>query len=437
MASLPLGSMMRRFMMRRVMMPIVLLPILLLPVLLLASLLMAGHSFAAETITQTNVKTDGRSHMLTGIDMLQRDNFRQLEDQRIGLITNHTGVNRNGVSTVRLLHQSESTQLVALFSPEHGLFGKLDTELIADTRDSESGIKVHSLYGTTRVPTPEMLSDIDTLVFDIQDIGSRFYTYISTMGEAMKAAAEQDVKFVVLDRPNPINGVTVAGPVLEDGKQSFVGFHRLPVRHGMTVGELARLFKAELKLDLELEIIEMEGWQRADYFDQTGLTWINPSPNMRNLTEAILYPGIGLLETTNLSVGRGTDTPFEWIGAPWMDGDLLVKALDRLELPGIEFTAVSFTPDASKFEGELCSGVAFDITNRERFESVRTGLEIAVELRQLYPDIWEIDSYDRLLGNQQVLDALKSGSSASELETLYSADLNAFITRRQNYLIYP
>lgn len=405
-----------------------------MPGIFIFGIFMLGSLTAyADTFANTE---DGRS-VLTGIDVLQRDDFEQVEGQRIGLITNHTGINRAGISTALLLQQAENTRLIALFSPEHGLFGKLDTELIDDTRDPDSGVKVYSLYGATRVPTGEMLSDLDTLVFDIQDIGTRFYTYISTLGETMKAAAREDIKFVVLDRPNPINGVTVTGPMLDNGKQSFVGFHQLPVRHGMTVGELARMFKAELYLDLELEIIPMQGWQRADYFDQTGLQWINPSPNMRNLNEAILYPGIGLLETTNLSVGRGTDTPFEWIGAPWLDGILLAQALNRLNLPGVQIEAVQFTPDASKFEGELCSGVSFKISQREQFEPVRTGLEIALQLRRLYPDQWEVENYARLLGNQRVFEAVKNANPIREIESIYRADLNAFISRRQSYLIYP
>lgn len=375
--------------------------------------------------------------VLTGIDVLQRDGFQALAGQRVGLITNHTGLDANGVGSAILLHQSGNVNLVAMFSPEHGLFGKLDQEGIGDSRDKNSGVKVYSLYGSTRTPTREMLADIDTLVFDIQDIGTRFYTYISTMGEAMKSADKYGVRFVVLDRPNPINGITVSGPVLDKGKQSFVGFHQLPVRHGMTVGELARLFKAELKLNLELEIIPMEGWHRSWFFDQTGLQWINPSPNMRNLNEAILYPGIGLLETTNLSVGRGTDTPFEWIGAPWIQADTLVLALNDLMLPGIQFSVVEFTPDASKFAGELCQGVRFTLTNRDQFEPVRTGLEIALQLRRLFPNSWEIDKFDRLLGNQQVLDAVKQSRSYSDIEKLMEADLNSFKERRKNYLIYP
>ena len=230
--------------------------------------------------------------VLTGIDALERDGFKPLEGQKIGLITNQTGINRQGISNIQLLHEAANVNLLAIFSPEHGLFGKLDVPLIEDSEDSATGIRVFSLYGSTRKPTADMLGGIDTLVFDIQDIGTRFYTYISTMGQAMQAAAENHVRFVVLDRPNPINGITVSGPVLDEGRESFVGFHALPVRHGMTIGELALMFKAELKLYLELEIIPLEGWHREDYFDATGLQWINPSPNMRNLDEAILYPGI-------------------------------------------------------------------------------------------------------------------------------------------------
>jgi uncharacterized protein YbbC (DUF1343 family) len=278
---------------------------------------------AAGAIRDVSTNRKPASDVLTGIDVLVRDNFRQLAGRKVGLITNHTGRSRDGQTTVKLLHKAEGVELAALFSPEHGFEGK-----IGDARDQATGLKVFSLYGETRKPTPAMLESIDTLVFDIQDIGTRFYTYVSTMGEAMQAAAEQKMRFVVLDRPNPIGGLAVAGPMLDPGKESFVGVHRLPGRHCMTIGELARLFKAELKLDLELEVIACEGWRRADAWDATGLTWVNPSPNMRSLTQAFLYPGIGLLETTNLSVGRGTDTPFEVIGAPWLDGQKLAAEMN-------------------------------------------------------------------------------------------------------------
>ncbi len=263
--------------------------------------------------------------VLTGIDVLVRDGFRQLQGRRVGLITNQTGVDRAGVSTVELLQRAEGVQLKALFSPEHGLEGKLDVAKIGDTQDARTGLPVFSLYGENRTPKPESLQDLDTLVFDIQDIGARFYTYISTMGEAMRAAAEHKLRFVVLDRPNPINGVDVEGPVLDDGRQSFVAFHTLPVRHGMTVGELAAMFNDELQMGVNLQIIPVEGWRREDYFDRTGLLWVNPSPNMRSLAEAVLYPGTCLFEPTNLSVGRGTDTPFEVLGAPWLDGIELAR----------------------------------------------------------------------------------------------------------------
>ena len=379
----------------------------------------------------------GEQTVFTGIDLLERADFRQIENRHIGLITNHTGVNHDGVSDIQLFHEASNVSLVAIFSPEHGLLGKLDIPAIDNSEDPLTGIRVFSLYGETRRPTSDMLQNIDTLVFDIQDIGTRFYTYISTMGEAMQAAAEHGIRFVVLDRPNPINGVSVSGPVLDEGSQSFVGFHRLPVRHGMTIGELALMFNDELELGLELEIIRLQGWNREDYFDATGLRWINPSPNMRSLTQAILYPGIGLLETTNLSVGRGTDTPFELIGAPWLDGEKLAGELNRLELPGITFQATRFTPNASKFEGQACAGIRFVIIDRQRFDPLQTGLEIALKLRSLYPDTWEVDKYSRLLGNAEVLQAIRSGQSYTETKALYADALTTFIERRSHYIIYP
>ncbi|NIA26515.1 MAG: DUF1343 domain-containing protein [Desulfobulbaceae bacterium] len=379
----------------------------------------------------------GDTTVLTGIDVLSRDNFQPLHGSRVGLITNHTGVDRHGQSTIRLLHDAENVDLVRIFSPEHSLSGKLDIPLIDDDIDTGTGIPVVSLYGKVRRPTPEMLDGIDTLVFDIQDIGARFYTYISTMGNAMQAAADSRIRFIVLDRPNPINGVDVAGPMLDDGKQSFVGFHRLPVRHGMTVGELARLFKAEMAIDVDLQIIELEGWHRREYFDATKLPWINPSPNIRNLTEAILYPGIGLLETTNMSVGRGTDTPFEVFGAPWIDGPALATYLNDASLPGVSFEAIQFTPDASKFAAEACRGVRLTITDRGLFDPLRVGFEIARHLAITYPDTWEVDAYLRLLGNDRALEAVREGLPYSEILATYDDGLNAFRERRSRYLLYP
>ncbi len=395
-------------------------------------------SIAAAAIRDTAPQQDesGIRPVLTGIDVLERDNYRQLAGRKVGLITNHTGRHRSGVSTVKLLHDTKQLQLVALFSPEHGFAGALDVAKIADSQDQTTGLKVLSLYGETRRPTKEMLADVDTLVFDIQDIGARFYTYVSTMGEAMKAAAENQQRFVVLDRPNPINGIDVAGPMLDAGRESFVAFHRLPVRHGMTVGELARLFKAELKLDLDLQVIECEGWKRGDFFDATGLVWVNPSPNMRNLNQAILYPGIGLLETTNLSVGRGTDTPFEVVGAPWLDGRPLAAELNTRNIPGVRFVPIEFTPTSSKFSGVLCGGVNILITDRKDLEPLRLGFEIAAQLRRLFPQKWEAEGYSRLLGNQATLQALLDGRPALEIEAVARNGVADFLRRRATHLLY-
>jgi uncharacterized protein YbbC (DUF1343 family)/CubicO group peptidase (beta-lactamase class C family) len=408
--------------------------------------------------------------VLTGIDVLQRDEFQLLagrrgcekigtgtfatadsprsspvplgaspifsHPRRVGLITNQTGINRDGVTTIRLLAEAKNVDLVALFSPEHGLQGRLDVARIADGRDDNTGLPVFSLYGESRKPTAESLEGIDTLVFDIQDIGARFYTYISTMGLAMEAAAEHGLRFVVLDRPNPIGGVEVSGPMLDPGRESFVGYHRLPVRHGMTIGELAGMFRAERKLDLDLQVVRIEGWRRGDDFDRTALPWINPSPNMRSTLEALLYPGIGLLETTNLSVGRGTELPFEVIGAPWLDGAKLAERCNALDLPGVRFVRIAFAPTASKFAGQRCGGVRFVVTDRDAYQSVRTGLHVAVQLRQLHPDAWQASAYGRLLGNQAVLDALLDGRGVAELEAIAEADIKAFVKRREAFLLY-
>jgi uncharacterized protein YbbC (DUF1343 family)/CubicO group peptidase (beta-lactamase class C family) len=374
--------------------------------------------------------------VLTGIDVLEREGFRQLAGRKVGLITNHTGRNRSGTSTVQLLHDAKNVELKVLFSPEHGYEGKLDVSKVGDSQDKATGLKVFSLYGETRKPTPAMLEAIDTIVFDIQDIGCRFYTYNSTMGEAMQAAAEHQRRFVVLDRPNPINGVDVAGPMLDPGKESFVGFHRIPVRHGMTTGELAVMFKSERKLDLDLQIIPCEGWRRREAWDDTGLLWVNPSPNMRSLTEALLYPGVGLLETTNVSVGRGTDTPFEVVGAPWIDARRLATELHARNIPGVTFVPIEFTPTSSKFANETCHGINIAITDRQTFEPLRVGFEIAAALRKLFPNAWETKSYNRLLANDRTFEAVVGGKSVEEILTAARTGVSEFLRRRETCLIY-
>ena len=379
--------------------------------------------------------------VLTGIDVLERDNFKQLEGRRVGLITNHTGRDRAGRSTIDVLASAKNFKLVALFSPEHGLRGMEDAN-VGSSRDEKTGLPIYSLYDKDkRRPTAEMLAGIDALVFDIQDVGVRFYTYITTCGLAMEEAAKNRIKFVVLDRPNPINGYDIEGPVADaelaaDPRYSFTSYHSIPVRHGLTVGELARLFNAERKIGAEVEVIKMEGWRRADFFDGTSLTWVNPSPNMRSLAEAVLYPGIGLLETTNLSVGRGTDTPFEVVGAPWIDGQKLGDALNRAGLAGVRFVPVKFTPKSSKFINEECGGVNIVVTDRGSFRPVATGVEIAYHLNRLYPGVWKVDDYIRLLANRAALAALKEGKPPSEIAGTWQAGLADFARVRKNYLLY-
>lgn len=397
---------------------------------LLALALVFGHVFADE-------RPDLESGVLNGIDVLERDGFGLLAGRRVGLITNHTGINRAGVATVQLLHESKAVDLAALFSPEHGFAGALDQSHITDARDVGTGLKIFSLYGQTRIPTTEALAGIDTLVFDIQDIGTRFYTYISTMGGAMRAAAQHKIDFVVLDRVNPIGGRLVGGPVLDPGSESFVGFHRLAVRHGMTTGELATMFRDELELDLQLTVIRVQGWAREMVFDQTQLLWVNPSPNMRSLTQAFLYPGVGLLETTNLSVGRGTDTPFEVIGAPWINARELAHRLNASGLAGVRFVPIRFTPDASKFEGQRCDGVNVIVTERDLMDPLAVGLTIAVTLRRLYPDDWDTDSLNRLLSSNKTFAGILNGLTPSELTAGYQDELDAFKLRRAKYLLYP
>jgi len=396
----------------------------------------AQATVADASRSNRRMANDPMANVLLGIDVVQRDNFSALAGRRIGLVTNHTGTNRQGKRTIDLLHEAGNVTLVSLFSPEHGLEGKLDQSRIDDTHDRATRLPTYSLYGENLQPQPQHLQNIDTLVFDIQDIGTRFYTYLSTLGMAMETAADHGLRFVVLDRPNPIGGQCVEGPVLDVGSESFVGYHQIAVRHGMTLGELAKMICHERRIDLDLQIVGVENWRRSDYWDATGLTWINPSPNMRSLTQAVLYPGIGLLETTNLSVGRGTDTPFELIGAPWIKERQLARELNRASLPGVRFVPIRFTPDASKFANEQCLGVNIIVVDRQAFRPVDVGLQIASILRKLYPDEWETKGFNRLLINHKVFDAVVTEKEAESLEELYCQQLEQFVKRRKEFLIY-
>ena len=387
-----------------------------------------------------------RDATLNGIDVLQHTNFRLLAGKHIGLVTNHTGISREGVPTGLLMKQA-GLDIVALFSPEHGIAGKLDQGNIDDTHDPDTGAPVYSLYGEIRRPTPEMLEGIDTLVFDIQDIGARFYTYISTMGMAMQAAADNGIDFVVLDRVNPIGGEAVAGPLADPGEESFINFDQIPVRHGMTVGEIALMINDKQKLHLNLTIVPVLNWKRNMYFEQTGLPWVNPSPNMRSLTAATLYPGVCLAEGTGYSVGRGTDTPFELMGASWIDGVELAAKMNALvaedgrtttekPLAGIRFEPITYTPTARPFKDTEISGLQFVITNRNALEPVKMGLALMRELIASYPDKISDRGANHLLMNKKILNMIKEGATLDEMETVWKRDFDRFMAYRQLFLIY-
>jgi uncharacterized protein YbbC (DUF1343 family) len=370
-----------------------------------------------------------------GVDVLARDGFVPLKGLRVGLVTNHTGRTRDGVPTIDALFKAPGVKLVALFSPEHGIRGLVDRE-VPDSRDESTGLPIVSLYGKTRKPTPESLEGVDALVYDIQDVGARYYTYISTLGLVLEAAKGRGIPVFVLDRPNPIGGVAVAGPVRDEGFESFIAYHPLPVRHGMTVGELARLFNAERQIGADLKVIPCEGWRRSDHYDATGLLWVNPSPNMRSLTEALLYPGVGLLEASNLATGRGTDTPFERVGAPWIDPRAFSEALNALGLPGVRSVPVRFTPKERQYAGQECGGVYLMITDRSAFEPLALGVGLAHVLRTKYPDDWKPEGFLKMLADRASYQALLDGKSPREVEAVWKPELEDFLRVREKYLIY-
>ena len=372
----------------------------------------------------------------TGIDVLARDNFVTLQGCRVGLITNHTGLTREGKATIDVLFNAPAVSLGALFGPEHGLRGEWDED-VADGDDPRTSLPIFSLFGARTQPTAEQIAGLDTLIFDIQDIGCRFYTYLSTLGNVLEAADKHGLRVMVLDRPNPINGLTTEGPLADPDRLSFVAYHSIPIRHGLTLGEMARLMHYEKRLTCPLEVIGCEGWQRGDWYDATGLLWTNPSPNMRRLTAACLYPGVGLLEMTNVSVGRGTDTPFEIFGAPYIDPRRFAAALNAAQMPGIRFVPVRFTPTASVFAGQSCGAVQMLVTERERLNSVQVGLTLTAALRHLYPDDWQPKKLMALLVNQAVYDAIVAGCSYAEIAAGWAEDLATFAARTQPHLLYP
>lgn len=377
------------------------------------------------------------SDVFAGVDVLAEQNFAPLAGKRIGLITNHTGLMRDGRRNIDAM-VAAGVKLAAIFSPEHGITGKLDVEKIGNSVDDATRIPIYSLYqGSERRVPPEAMKDIDALVFDIQDVGARFYTYSCTMRYALEDAARHNREFFVLDRPNPITGVHVEGPLLDNDLESFVGCFNMPLRHGTTFGELAKMMNAELKLDLKLTVIPMRGWERGDWFDTANLAWVDPSPNMRSLNAATLYPGIAMLEySRNYSVGRGTDAPFEQIGADWIRGGELSRFLNSRHIPGVRVYATRFIPNASNLAGKAVEGVRLVITDRNAFDSTRLGLEIAFALEKLYPGKIDFETNRRLIGNRKVIEAMKAGQDPRTTVQLMEEDLKSFVARRAPFLLY-
>lgn len=374
---------------------------------------------------------------MLGIEKLL-DDLRPLRGKSVGVIANTTSVDHQFRHIVDLLNAEEGIKLAAIFGPEHGFRGDQDTT-VGDSTDPYTQVPIYSLYGETQKPTNKMLEGIDVLLFDMQDVGVRFYTYISTMAYSMQAAAELGIEFVVLDRTNPINGIVVDGPVLETGFESFVGVYPLPIRHGMTVGEVARYFNEEFDIGVDLRVVTMEGWDRTAWYDETGLqNWVLPSPNLPTLETAIVYPGMCLFEGTNVSEGRGTTRPFEMMGAPFIDGVELAAALSQRGLPGVIFRPVSFIPFYRKYVKELVHGVQLHVVDRAVFQPVRTGLEILVAIQKMYPNDLEFrdDAFDRLAGNSWIRESIRQGRSAESMESQWQSELEKFKAVREKYLLY-
>jgi uncharacterized protein YbbC (DUF1343 family)/CubicO group peptidase (beta-lactamase class C family) len=384
----------------------------------------------------------------TGIDVLEAHNFDPIRGpsgsattgkKRIGLLTNQTGVDAQGRRTIDVLAQSTGLSLDVIFSPEHGVTGELDTTDIANSKDAATGVPVSGVYGikdADRRPSLDSLKNLDAIVFDIQDAGVRFYTYETTLGYFIEAAAKAGIELIVLDRPNPVTGSFVQGPIPDPGHESFVNYYPVPVRHGMTVGELAKMFNSERNLNARLTVIPMEGWMRGDWFDATALTWINPSPNLRSLTQATLYPGVGTVEYTNVSVGRGTDTPFELLGAPWIKGTELAQYLNARNISGVRFVPTTFTPTTSNYAGQKCEGVNIVLIERNALEAAELGIELASALHKLYPEQWHMQRLIELLNNQSVYDAIAAGQDPRRIAEDWRESLNKFVQARQKYLIY-
>ena len=385
---------------------------------------------------ESPARHSSRDPVLAGIDVLAAENFARLRGKRVGLLTNQTGRSRDGASTIDLIAKAPGVTLAALFSPEHGIRGQAD-EKVASSRDEQTGVVIHSLYGEAQRPSSAMLDGLDVIVVDLQDVGVRFYSYPVAVAYVLEEAVKRQLPVVVLDRPNPVDGFDVEGPAQDAGGNRYVGYLPMPIRHGLTIGELVRLFNGEAQIGADLTIVAMKNWRRDDWFDDTGLAWVNPSPNLRNMVAATVYPGVGAIEGTNVSVGRGTDTPFEQIGAPWIDGPALAAALNASALPGIRFYPVSFTPAAGqKLGGEICHGVFLIVTDRDRLRPVRVGLQIASTLSKMYGEQFRLEDAATLFGPKAMLEKIRAGADPAAIAASWAADQAKWRLTRAKYLLY-
>jgi uncharacterized protein YbbC (DUF1343 family)/CubicO group peptidase (beta-lactamase class C family) len=380
----------------------------------------------------------------TGIDVLEETNFAALHPTRggnplsIGVLTNQTGVDAFGRRTIDILANIPGISLDAIFTPEHGVTGTLDTTDIKNEKDAATGISVYSVYGASdaaRRPPIEILKRLDAVVVDLADAGVRFYTYEATIGYFLEAAAKLGTEIIILDRPNPVTGSFVEGPVSDEGQEKFTNYFSEPIRHGMTLGELATMTNAERHINAQLKVIQMEGWQRGDWFDSTGIAWVNPSPNLRDMNETILYPGVAMIEGTNVSVGRGTDTPFEVVGAPWIKSRELAAYLNAREIQSVRFVPVSFTPASANYANQRCEGVNLIVLDRNTFDSPELGIELASALHHLYPD-FRLEKMSDLLVSKSALQAIDAGIDPHRIEQDWQDGLNEFLHVREKYLLY-
>jgi uncharacterized protein YbbC (DUF1343 family) len=406
---------------------------LIKPFTLCGLVLLAATAFCAD-----------KPRVLVGIDVLEQEKFAPLQrpdgrEAKIALVTNATGVDGEGRRTIDVLAHAPGLKLVAIFAPEHGIATKVDTTNIEDSKDQSTGISVYTIYGKTeaeRRPRQELLRGLDAVLFDLQDAGARFYTYETTLGYFVEACAKAGVQMIVLDRPNPINGVAVQGPV-SSSVASFVNYHSLPVRHGMTIGELAQLFNKERKIGAKLRVVKMQGWTREQWFDETRIPWVNPSPALRNMNAMALYPGVALLEQTNVSVGRGTAAPFEVVGAPWINAEQFAKYMNSRDLAGVSFTPISFTPVSSALKDKECHGVSIVISNRNVIDAPALGFEFAAALLKVYGKQFGTAKMKGLVANDRELGKIEKGTDPRRILAGWQRDLRRFDKIRRQYLLYP